>query len=59
VHRRRERPPPLIEHHGLTSDVIAERSYVLAMVREIARPLFLVVWIAMWLTAATELGPGS
>src|SRR5207248_4434247 len=29
------------------------------MVREIARPLFLVVWAAMWMTAATELGPGS
>src|SRR5262245_45986405 len=30
-----------------------------AMVREAARPLFLVVWATMWLTAATELGPGS
>jgi fucose permease len=29
------------------------------MVREIARPLFLIIWIAMWITAATELGPGS
>ena len=29
------------------------------MVREITRPLFLVIWAAMWLTAATELGPGS
>jgi fucose permease len=29
------------------------------MFREIARPLFLVIWAAMWLTAATELGPGS
>jgi fucose permease len=29
------------------------------MVREIARPLFLIVWLAMWITAATELGPGS
>ncbi|MBI1874852.1 MAG: MFS transporter [Acidobacteria bacterium] len=29
------------------------------MIREIARPLFLVIWVAMWLTAATELGPGS
>ena len=29
------------------------------MFREIARPLFLIVWAAMWLTAATELGPGS
>ena len=30
-----------------------------AMIREIARPLFLIVWAAMWMTAATELGPGS
>jgi len=29
------------------------------MVREIARPLFLIIWAAMWITAATELGPGS
>ena len=29
------------------------------MFREIARPLFLVIWAVMWLTAATELGPGS
>jgi fucose permease len=29
------------------------------MFREIGRPLFLVIWAAMWLTAATELGPGS
>jgi hypothetical protein len=29
------------------------------MAREIARPLFLVIWLAMWLTAATELGPGQ
>jgi fucose permease len=29
------------------------------MFREIRRPLFLIVWAAMWLTAATELGPGS
>jgi MFS family permease len=27
--------------------------------REIGRPLFLVVWLCMWLTAATELGPGQ
>jgi MFS family permease len=26
--------------------------------KEIGRPLFLVVWLCMWLTAATELGPG-
>lgn len=26
---------------------------------EIGRPLFLVVWLCMWLTAATELGPGQ
>lgn len=30
-----------------------------SMFREITRPLFLVIWAAMWLTAATELGPGS
>jgi MFS family permease len=29
------------------------------MFREISRPLFLILWAAMWLTAATELGPGS
>jgi len=29
------------------------------MAREIGRPLFLVIWLAMWLTAATELGPGQ
>jgi fucose permease len=29
------------------------------MFREAGRPLFLVVWAVMWLTAATELGPGS
>jgi fucose permease len=29
------------------------------MFREMTRPLFLVIWAAMWLTAATELGPGS
>src|SRR5205807_596078 len=29
------------------------------MVREITRPLFLTLWVAMWLTSATELGPGS
>jgi fucose permease len=29
------------------------------MFGEIARPLFLVVWLSMWLTAATELGPGQ
>lgn len=29
------------------------------MFRQITRPLFLIIWIAMWLTAATELGPGS
>jgi MFS family permease len=26
---------------------------------EIGRPLFLVIWLTMWLTAATELGPGQ
>lgn len=29
------------------------------MFKEIARPLFVVIWICMWLTAATELGPGQ
>lgn len=29
------------------------------MAAEIRRPLFLVIWICMWLTAATELGPGQ
>jgi MFS family permease len=30
-----------------------------AMYRELRRPLFLVVFACMWLTAATELGPGQ
>jgi fucose permease len=29
------------------------------MFKEIGRPMFLVVWSCMWLTAATELGPGQ
>ena len=29
------------------------------MFREILRPLFVVIWLCMWLTAATELGPGQ
>jgi MFS family permease len=29
------------------------------MFRELLRPLFLVIWVAMCLTAATELGPGQ
>jgi fucose permease len=29
------------------------------MFKEIARPLFVVLWLCMWLTAATELGPGQ
>ena len=29
------------------------------MFAEVGRPLFLVVWLCMWLTAATELGPGQ
>jgi fucose permease len=29
------------------------------MFREMLRPLFVVVWLCMWLTAATELGPGQ
>lgn len=30
-----------------------------AMFGELARPLFLVIFLCMWLTAATELGPGQ
>jgi fucose permease len=29
------------------------------MFKEVLRPLFIVVWLSMWLTAATELGPGQ
>ena len=29
------------------------------MFAEIRRPLFLLIWVCMWLTAATELGPGQ
>jgi fucose permease len=29
------------------------------MFKEILRPLFMVIWLCMWLTAATELGPGQ
>lgn len=29
------------------------------MCKEIVKPLFLVIWAIMWLTAATELGPGQ
>jgi MFS family permease len=29
------------------------------MIAEIGRPLFIVIWISMWLTAATELGPNT
>jgi MFS family permease len=29
------------------------------MVRELTKPLFIVIWLSMWLTAATELGPGT
>jgi fucose permease len=29
------------------------------MFKEIRRPLFVVIWLCMWLTAATELGPGQ
>lgn len=29
------------------------------MFREVLRPLFVVIWVAMWLTAATELGAGA
>ena len=30
-----------------------------SMFKEIGRPLFVVLWLCMWLTAATELGPGQ
>lgn len=30
-----------------------------AMFRELRRPLFIVIFLCMWLTAATELGPGQ
>jgi len=29
------------------------------MFKEMLRPLFIVVWLCMWMTAATELGPGQ
>src|SRR5882672_608063 len=29
------------------------------MFKQILRPLFVVIWLCMWLTAATELGPGQ
>ena len=29
------------------------------MFKEAARPLFIMIWVCMWLTAATELGPGQ
>jgi MFS family permease len=29
------------------------------MVGELARPLFIMLWVCMWLTAATELGPNT
>jgi MFS family permease len=29
------------------------------MFREMLRPFFIVIWLCMWLTAATELGPGQ
>jgi fucose permease len=29
------------------------------MFKEVLRPLFVVIWVCMWLTAATELGPGQ
>jgi MFS family permease len=29
------------------------------MFKEVLRPLFLLIWLCMWLTAATELGPGQ
>jgi MFS family permease len=29
------------------------------MLSEIRRPFFLLIWVCMWLTAATELGPGQ
>lgn len=30
-----------------------------AMAAEIRQPLFVLIWVCMWLTAATELGPGQ
>jgi len=30
-----------------------------AMFKEALRPLFIMIWLCMWLTAATELGPGQ
>jgi MFS family permease len=30
-----------------------------AMMNELARPLFIVIWLCMWMTAATELGPNT
>jgi fucose permease len=29
------------------------------MFKEALRPLFIIIWLCMWLTAATELGPGT
>jgi MFS family permease len=29
------------------------------MFREMLRPLFVIIWLCMWMTAATELGPGQ
>jgi MFS family permease len=29
------------------------------MFKEVLRPLFVIIWLCMWLTAATELGPGQ
>ncbi len=32
---------------------------LVGMVAQVRRPLFLLIWLCMWLTAATELGPGQ
>ena len=46
------------EHFPPTESAAAGVSFA-GMAAEIRRPLFLLVWVCMWLTAATELGPGQ
>lgn len=46
--RRQEFPPT----ERVAAGVPASR-----MVRETARPMFMLLWVCMWMTAATELGP--
>ena len=41
-----------------TESTAAGVSFV-GMVAQVRRPLFLLIWLCMWLTAATELGPGQ